>query len=80
MQVSNYATDVFTPIFAAIRAVSGAESYTDKVRACQALVVYWQQCDFRPDGAIYLKAWPSRVGCIMRLTRCLSPRHMGGCR
>ena len=42
MQVSNYATDVFTPIFAAIRAVSGAEPYTDKVRACQALGVYWQ--------------------------------------
>lgn len=32
-QVSNYATDIFTPIFDAIRAVSGAAPYTDKVRA-----------------------------------------------
>ena len=31
-QVSNYATDVFTPIFAAIRAISGAPPYTDKAR------------------------------------------------
>ncbi len=30
-QVSNYATDMFTPIFAAIRAATGAEPYTDKV-------------------------------------------------
>ena len=31
-QVSNYATDVFTPIFAKIQAISGAPSYTDRVR------------------------------------------------
>ncbi len=31
-QVSNYATDVFTPIFAEIQAISGAPSYTDRVR------------------------------------------------
>ena len=30
-KVSNYATDVFTPIFAEIQAVSGAPSYTDRV-------------------------------------------------
>jgi len=30
-KVSNYATDIFTPIFAAIRGVSKAEEYTDKV-------------------------------------------------
>jgi alanyl-tRNA synthetase len=30
-KVSNYATDIFTPIFAAIRNVSKAEEYTDKV-------------------------------------------------
>ena len=32
-KVSNYATDVFTPIFDAIRAVSGAPPYTDKARS-----------------------------------------------
>ena len=32
-QVSNYATDVFTPIFDAIRAISGAPPYTDKARS-----------------------------------------------
>ena len=31
-QVSNYATDVFSPIFAEIQAISGAPSYTDRVR------------------------------------------------
>jgi alanyl-tRNA synthetase len=31
--VSNYATDVFAPIFAQIQAVSGADPYTDKVCA-----------------------------------------------
>ena len=31
-KVSNYATDVFTPIFDAIRAISGAPPYTDKAR------------------------------------------------
>lgn len=30
-KVSNYATDVFKPIFAEIQAVSGAPSYTDRV-------------------------------------------------
>ena len=30
-KVSNYATDVFTPIFAEIQAVSGAPAYTDRV-------------------------------------------------
>ena len=30
-QMSNYATDVFTPIFLAIQKASGAEPYTDKV-------------------------------------------------
>ncbi len=30
-KVSNYATDVFTPIFAEIQAVSGAPTYTDRV-------------------------------------------------
>ena len=30
-QVSNYATDVFTPIFAEIQAISGAPAYTDRV-------------------------------------------------
>ena len=30
-KVSNYATDIFTPIFAAIQGVSKAEAYTDKV-------------------------------------------------
>jgi len=30
-KVSNYATDIFTPIFAAIRNVSKADEYTDKV-------------------------------------------------
>ena len=33
-QMSNYATDVFAPIFEAIQKVSGAETYTDKVGAC----------------------------------------------
>ena len=31
-QMSNYATDVFTPIFAAIQKVSGADAYGDKAR------------------------------------------------
>lgn len=30
-KVSNYATDIFTPIFDAIQAVTGARPYTDKV-------------------------------------------------
>lgn len=30
-KVSNYATDIFSPIFDAIRAVTGARPYTDKV-------------------------------------------------
>ena len=30
-QMSNYATDVFTPIFLAIQKASGADPYTDKV-------------------------------------------------
>ena len=31
-KVSNYATDVFAPIFAKIQAISGATPYTDKAR------------------------------------------------
>ena len=31
-KVSNYATDVFTPIFSEIQAISGAAPYTDRVR------------------------------------------------
>ena len=30
-KVSNYATDIFAPIFAQIQALSGAEPYTDRV-------------------------------------------------
>lgn len=36
-QVSNYATDVFTPIFAEIQAISGAPPYTDRVRFSDVL-------------------------------------------
>ena len=35
-KVSNYATDVFAPIFAAIQDVSGAASYTDKAGTLEA--------------------------------------------
>ena len=36
-QMSNYATDVFTPIFAAIQKACGAEPYGDKVGSLQRL-------------------------------------------
>jgi hypothetical protein len=32
--MSNYATDLFMPIFDEIRAITGAREYTDKVRGC----------------------------------------------
>ena len=31
-KVSNYATDIFAPIFTAIQRISGAPEYTDRVR------------------------------------------------
>ncbi len=37
-KVSNYATDVFTPIFAEIQGVSGAPPYTDRVNLPLALL------------------------------------------
>ena len=40
-KVSNYATDIFTPIFAAIQGVSKAEAYTDKVLL---LLLYTKSC------------------------------------
>lgn len=33
-QMSNYATDLFSPIFDAIKAATGARPYTDKVSGC----------------------------------------------
>ena len=33
-KMSNYATDIFAPIFKAIQEVSGAPTYSDKVRCC----------------------------------------------
>lgn len=37
-KVSNYATDIFSPIFDAIKAITGARPYTDKVGFS------WERC------------------------------------
>lgn len=37
-KMSNYATDIFAPIFGAIQLATGAAAYTDRVRAAHLLV------------------------------------------
>ena len=51
-QVSNYATDVFTPIFDAIRAISGAPPYTDKARPRPLRFLAGHPC-----GAACISSW-----------------------
>ena len=67
-KVSNYATDIFTPIFAAIHAVSSdVEEYTDKVSPhCFAV--------FEPSDRCLILF--SRLGTIpVRLLACLILMH-----
>ena len=43
-KVSNYATDIFAPIFEAVQRVSGARAYTDKVTTLSTFTRHQLSC------------------------------------